>query len=217
MAAQFHDEASGRPVALKPEAPPQLDFAWDRPRNPRMLASVRAEAVVASLREALAHLGYRVVDEPGARSVDLFWGAAAPERPARCWLKPGPTEDVVAQELLDRGFSLDELRLCCLSRHYRKPLSVSRDDLARAKDELARLRDAALRLAVFAPAANPAGLAGYKKRFRDALARDLDLPEALACLWDALRPGALSPGSQLGMLREADPVFGLGFLEKARK
>ena len=60
---------------------------------------------------------------------------------------------------------------------------------------------------------NAAGLAGYKKRFRDALALDLDGPEALATLWDALRPGALSPGSRLGALNDADAVLGLLLLD----
>ena len=114
-----------------------------------------------------------------------------------------------------RGFSLDDVRFYCLARHYRKPLAVDAAELESRRDELRRLRELGRRLAsLSASAPNASGLAGYKKRFRDALARDLDLPEALASLWDALRPGALSPGSQLGMLREADPVFGLAFIDE---
>jgi len=58
------------------------------------------------------------------------------------------------------------------------------------------------------------GRAGYLHRFRAALSKDLDLPEALACVWDALRPGALSPGSRAALLRETFPA--LACLETGR-
>jgi cysteinyl-tRNA synthetase len=47
------------------------------------------------------------------------------------------------------------------------------------------------------------------RRFKTAVADDLNMPQALAAVNDALKPGAVSPASQLAMLQEADKVLGL--------
>jgi hypothetical protein len=53
------------------------------------------------------------------------------------------------------------------------------------------------------------GVTGYQHRFRETLSRDFDFPEALSCVWDGLRPGALSPGSRAAYLRATLPALGL--------
>jgi cysteinyl-tRNA synthetase len=59
------------------------------------------------------------------------------------------------------------------------------------------------------PEPNSKGLAVYRQRFREALSNDFDTPAALAVLWDGLRPGALSPGSQAALVQEAGEALGL--------
>src|SRR5439155_2246074 len=125
-------------------------------------------------------------------SADIRSGGPRPS--AGIWLKPaaiGGAGAPLMQDWRDRGFEDADARLLCLKTHYRRILVFSWEALEAARAERAELLAAARRLAAARVAPNPTGLAGYKKRFRDALARDLDGPEALATLWDALRPGAL--------------------------
>jgi cysteinyl-tRNA synthetase len=114
-------------------------------------------------------------------------------------------------EIQAKGFKILDLRLLCLKTHYRKPLLFDWDLLESARGERLGWGEAVVRLRQRGKgsAPNPTGSAGYKKRFRDALSEDFDFAGALAAVWDALRPGALSPGSQLGILEEGERVFRL--------
>ncbi len=223
MKVTFHDEGSGALRELKPAAPPVIDFFWGRDPAQSGLGALREELAVGSLMDGLVYLGYgfnqNVAPEEGG--VDLCFGPAALKPPAGCWLKPGRVE---AAEGLDgaalsaKGFEPAVFRLLCLSTHYRRPLRFGWPALAERREELERLRGRgrSLEASHGSSEANAHGLTAYKKRFRDALAADLDLPGALAAVWDGLRPGALSPGSALGLLREADPVLGLDILGAKR-
>jgi hypothetical protein len=178
-------------------------------------AQLRLTAFFSCAGRALEHLGLQLegVEDPRAE-VDVHCGLREPAGRALLWLRPearsrGCDDDLAA--LGARGFDEDALRLACLKSHYRAELDLSQDSLERAREDSLRLRATAnfLRGARGGSAPNVKALAGYKKRLRDALARDLDLPAALGCLWDALRPGALSPGSQLAFLKEAAAVLDL--------
>ncbi len=222
MGLEFFDAGRGRMEPLRASLPPQVDFLWDRGGDAEQGAAAawRSGVLVSGLLDSMVHLGLTVNQavEPVAGPIELFWGGRLPAAGAKLWLRPGPVSVHRALEprLAAAAAAGDvELRYACLKTHYRRPLVLEPGGLAAAVSELSRLRAIAARLAVgAAPAANSRGLAGYLKRLRDALSRDLDLPAAIETVWDALRPGALSPGSQLEALRKADEILGLGLVLK---
>ncbi|MBI3554075.1 MAG: hypothetical protein HY077_16385 [Elusimicrobia bacterium] len=212
MRLSLHNSLTGRLEDFLPAAPPVCRWHAAAVGEEGTLSAFRAEILGDAAVRALAYLGLDIEQAPVGAPTDLFYGFSAPAA-ARVWIKPaeiGGAGLPAVEEALAKGFDSLDLRLLCLKTHYRRAPAFSWDALEAARGERTALGAAALRLSGrggLAP--NATGLAGYKKRFRDALSRDLDFPEALAILWDALRPGALSPGSQLGALREADGVLGL--------
>jgi len=173
-----------------------LDAAGTGPRE-RVLGAV--------LVDALRFLGLEA--RPG---LEIRVGGKDPG-PSAAWLKVAPLEGEVPGEaaLKARGFSPDDFRYYCLKTHYRKPLAFSWEALGAAREESSRLKASARSLSTVELDPSPRGRAGYLHRFREALSRDLDLAAGIDCAWDALRPGALSPGSKAALLREILPVLGL--------
>jgi len=82
---------------------------------------------------------------------------------------------VTVRELLDDGWQGETLRWALLSAHYRAPLDWSDDLMRQAQASLDRLYGALLRLKDVAPAQVEA-----PQTFLDALADDLNTPEAIA-------------------------------------
>lgn len=130
--------------------------------------------------------------------MDLAVGGSAP-RDAAAWLKVAPETGSAPPSP-----GLDFLRV---RTHYAVPLSLSPASIAAAEQERGRLLAHLSALEEAPGAASPRAIAGYGGRIREALARDLDAPRALQALWDALKPGALSPGSRAALLKEALPLF----------
>lgn len=203
MPLRFHDARTGRPAELRPAASPRVALAAECPEGAGWDA-LRCRIFLSVFKSALEHLGLAPADAAG--EPDVSWGA---RDQGGLWLKPGAAADAEIS-----GLDAAALRLYCLRGHYRAAPPFSPEGLAAAAEELQALRAAAARLSAArgALAPSPSGLAGYKKKFRDALGADLDTTAAISSLWDALKPGALSPGSQLAALREADQVLGLGII-----
>jgi len=197
----FCDPRSGERREFKPAAPPVVGVMLDAGAAPR------ESAVGAALMDALIFLGLR--PRPGR---EIVVGGADPGAGA-AWLKPEPLSGAVpgAAALSARGFGPDDLRFFCLGSQYRRPLAFDWGGLGAARAERERLLAAAREHASVAQEPSARALAGYLHRFREALSRDLDVPEARACVWDGLRPGALSPGSRAALLRQALPALGLSF------
>jgi cysteinyl-tRNA synthetase len=159
----------------------------------------------AALTDALLFMGLKAA--PG---LEIRVGGKDPG-PVAAWLKPAPLEGEAPAEaaLADRGFSPEHFRFLCLKTHYRRPLAFSWEALAAARAEYSELRTFAQALSEVALDPSPHGRVGYLHRFREALSKDLDLPAAVGCVWDGLRPGALSPGSRAALVRETFPALGL--------
>lgn len=195
MAVRFHNALTGKLEVFSPAAAPLVDFRWVPAAS--QAERRREEALVASLLDALVFLGYtinrNVLEEEKA---DVCVSASAPKDGA-LWLKPGAVEGGENEG--------DAWRLLCLSVSYKAPLKGT--GLEKARADLARLRSAVGGGRVAEP--NSKGLAVYRQRFREALSNDFDTPSALAVLWDGLRPGALSPGSQAALVQEAGEALGM--------
>jgi hypothetical protein len=183
----------GSLAAWAPAAPPKALFLVEaKPAGP--LTAARAAAAAAAVRGTLAFLGYEAVDAP-AKTADLR-------------LLIGPAS-IKTADFGSQGFSLADFHYYCLKTHPREPLLFSWDGLAAARGELSDLLAANRSLAGVNLEPSSRGVTGYLHRFRESLSRDLDFPQALSCVWDGLRPGALSPGSKAAFLRATMPALGL--------
>ncbi len=187
---------------FRPAAPPRATWRLEAgPPGPR---AERAACVADALSGALALSGWEPSRVEGEADLVV---AVESGRGARLLI--GPVEGEVS------GLSRVEFRLLCLREKPGATLLASPSRLEDARRERRTLASAAAALSGVSSEPSSRGYAGYLLRFRGALEKDLDLPEALTCVWDALRPGALSPGSRAAFLRAALPALGLDFLNSA--
>ncbi|MBI5240945.1 MAG: cysteine--tRNA ligase [Elusimicrobia bacterium] len=120
---------------------------------------------------------------------------------------------VTLADLKAKGFDPLDYRCHCYTAHYRKQLDFTWELLDSAKTARRRLREAAA--AVKGEALKPA-CAEHQKAFRSAVEDDLNMPGALAAVWDCLR-SSVPPGSKRAFLEGAEKVLALGlFKEEAQ-
>lgn len=198
MGLSFYDPRAGALREFRAAAPPAvgLDAAGRGPRERSLSAALRDTLLFLGLK-AGAGLEIRVGgDDPGT---------------AAAWLKAAPLEGEAPGDaaLAARGFQPEHFRFFCAKTHYRRPLAFSWGALAAARAEMSELRAVSRSLSEASLNPSSRGCVGYVHRFREGLCRDLDLAAALACVWDGLRPGALSPGSRAALLRETLPALGV--------
>ena len=112
---------------------------------------------------------------------------------------------VKLSDLVERGFSPLDYRYHCFTAHYRKQLDFTWESLEASKTSRRRLAEAARALA-----GEPAKMncAEFSARFRDALSDDLNMPSALAVVWDALKSD-LPAGAKRAFIEEAESVLAL--------
>ncbi len=121
-------------------------------------------------------------------------------------------EFITVKTLTDRGYSPLDYRYLCLGTHYRKRLLFSWEGLDAAKSALARLRSRITEIkknidsdegSRFAEDSNV-----YANRFLQSINDDLNMPQALAVLWDMLKSGMFE-FEKLELVNKFDKVLGL--------
>ena len=118
---------------------------------------------------------------------------------------------ITLADLEKRGLQPLDYRYFCFGAHYRRQLDFSWEGVEAARTARLRLVE---RVADLQRAAQGSAVSGdMAARFKELLSDDLDMPGALAYVWDALKPGAAEPGEQLGFLREAEKVLALGLFD----
>ncbi len=120
-------------------------------------------------------------------------------------------------EILARGFEPMALRYLFTTAHYRHRLNFTFGALTAAQTTLRRLRAAVRRIEVEAlgtPA--EARLDSLRSAFDAAIADDLNLPRAMAVVWNLLRrpPDGVGRAEQCALLREWDMLLGLRLFEE---
>jgi len=105
--------------------------------------------------------------------------------------------------LAEKGFSPLVYRYYCLTAHYRSQLSFSLGSLDAAKTALTRLYETAF-------AWGEAGIADEETlaRYFDCLNNDLNMPRALAVIWDLVR-STLTDDVKKATLLRCDEILGL--------
>ncbi|MCU0606023.1 MAG: cysteine--tRNA ligase [Candidatus Edwardsbacteria bacterium] len=118
--------------------------------------------------------------------------------------------------LADKGYDPLAYRYFCLGGHYRTQLRFSWESLTAAQRALENLRAEVGRLVLAAGGGGepdgPAAAAGRSK-FLDSVNDDLNMPQALAVLWDLLKDNGTSAVTRLALVREFDTVLGLKLLD----
>ncbi|HEX8099924.1 MAG TPA: cysteine--tRNA ligase [Actinomycetota bacterium] len=120
-------------------------------------------------------------------------------------------------ELPEQGIDPLAFRLLCFGTRYRSEMEFSWEALDQAQQRLIRLRQ---RVAEWqedgAREIGSAGAEDADRRFRDAVANDLDMPQALVALNDAVSDRSLSAAEKRKLLESWDGVLGLDLARLAR-
>lgn len=119
---------------------------------------------------------------------------------------------ITLRTLTDRGYDPLVYRYFCLSAHYRQQLTFSWDALENARHGYERLKTKILDLKERSTGAEGDGRA-HEEAFLSAVNDDLNMPKALAALWEMLKDESLSERTRVGMAEKFDEVLGLGIEE----
>ncbi len=116
-----------------------------------------------------------------------------------------------------RGFDPLAFRYLLLNAHYRKKVNFTWEALEGAQKAIDRLTEHVLKFRE-APAKKGCGprLQKYKEKFLEAINDDLNVPRAIALVWDVLR-GEEPASEYYQFLLDVDRVLGFGMKDMERK
>jgi cysteinyl-tRNA synthetase len=119
-------------------------------------------------------------------------------------------EDFTTLRMLrEKGFSPLAYRMFCFTAHYRNQLTFSWEGLTAAQHSLDRMRTL-----IPTVSGGPAGIDPVTTReilepFFDAVHDDLNMPRAVAALWDILRDNRFTDAQKCDAVHMADTILGL--------
>ena len=114
-------------------------------------------------------------------------------------------------DIESRGFDPLALRYFYLTGHYRKQINFTWEALGAAAKAMEKLSD----LVAGWEEGNGISCAEFEERFREAIEDDLNMPEALAVVWELAKSG-YPDGAKRASLLKFDEVLGLN-LENSRQ
>jgi cysteinyl-tRNA synthetase len=112
-------------------------------------------------------------------------------------------------DLVDSGYDALAFRYLFLQAHYRQQQTFNQEAMDAAATGYARLVAVAAELREVKGKGDPAAQDEYRRRFRDAMADDLNAPKAMAVVWDVARSGALADADRRDLLLAFDEALGL--------
>ncbi|MBI4259840.1 MAG: cysteine--tRNA ligase [Actinobacteria bacterium] len=125
---------------------------------------------------------------------------------------------VLVSDLVEQGIDPLAYRYLTFQTRYRSEMDLSLDALEAADRGLRRLRQ---RMAGWAgtppPAERSDAASGLDRRFREAVADDLDMPRALVVLNEAVSSAEVPDGEKYALLASWDSVLGLDLERSARE
>jgi len=113
-------------------------------------------------------------------------------------------------DLEAKGFDPMDLRYFYMGAHYRSPLNFTWESLQSAHNALKKVYEI---VASYKPDKEGKVSQKYMEKFRDRLNDDMNLPEALAIMWEMLK-NSISESSKLATVLEMDKVLGLKLDER---
>ncbi len=118
--------------------------------------------------------------------------------------------------LIQKGYDPLAFRYFCLNAHYRQQLAFAWVALDAAANAYARLKRTVLDLRTKYQAGDRP-IEKHAAEFRAAAEDDLNMPQALAAMWTAMKDEQASPGQVYATLLEMDRVLGLGVAEMSEE
>ena len=119
------------------------------------------------------------------------------------------------EELEKNGFEDLSYRYLCLLTHYRKPLEFSLDALASAQNAYRHLSERIKELQ--SSKEDNGNTQKFEKEFLAAINDDLNMPRAIAVVWDLLKDGGVGGKKKHAALIKFDNVLGLGLKEMKKE
>jgi cysteinyl-tRNA synthetase len=124
---------------------------------------------------------------------------------------------VLVPEIIERGLDPLSFRLLCFGSQYRSEMDFSWEALEGANTRLTHLRQRMAGWKEERPQHGPvAHYEQFDRRFRDAIADDLDMPAALVVVSDVLGSD-IAPQTKYGLLASWDEILGLDLERLARE
>jgi cysteinyl-tRNA synthetase len=120
---------------------------------------------------------------------------------------------LVVDTILEHGLEPLAFRYFTYQAHYRQQQAFSWEAMEAANTAFTRLVARAVEARDAGGAPAPAAVEPHLRRFWSALADDLNAPQALAAVWEAVRDPDLSLASRWAFLADADRALGLGLAE----
>lgn len=109
-------------------------------------------------------------------------------------------------DLEKKGFSPMDLRFFYMTAHYRNPLNFTWESLQSAHNSLTKLYD----LVAGYPEMDEGDVdETYINKFNEAIQQDLNMPKAIAVVWDILKNTDIDETAKLLTLLKIDEVLGL--------
>lgn len=105
-------------------------------------------------------------------------------------------------------------RYLCLTAHYRSKLNYSEESIEGARISLNKLRDKINELNLSSEHKNPELKEIYAKKFLDHISDDLDMPKALALVWDIIKDDNISDKEKYDLILDFDKVFSLNLKQE---
>lgn len=111
--------------------------------------------------------------------------------------------------LIEKGYDPLHYRYLCLGAHYRSQLLFSFEALDGARNAFESLKNRVLSFRLNPEKAkDPARKALLKEKFFAAIMNDLDMPVAMAALWEAMKDQGLSSTEKLELITDFDTILG---------
>jgi len=117
-------------------------------------------------------------------------------------------------DLEKQGFDPLAYRYFCLTASYRKPLVFSMKNLQSAKNAYERLKNlvSIIQGDQFSKT-NHKLIDSYKKEFTENISYDLNMPEALATLWNLMAEKGIGNKEKYDLIKDFDKVLALDLTE----
>jgi len=119
---------------------------------------------------------------------------------------------IILEDLMKRGYDPLAYRYFCLGAHYRSPLNFTWEALDGAQSALENLCEEVRKLKVVEEKKGREELPAkdYRAKFIEAIEDDLNMPQALAVLWELLKSSSPDQEGILALVLDFDRVLGLG-------
>jgi cysteinyl-tRNA synthetase len=121
-------------------------------------------------------------------------------------------------KLEEMGYSPMVYRYFCLGAHYKQPLTFSDEAIETAKSAYNRLINIIINIKKNLDDSKPNSEYIEKtiQEFKEKINNDLNMPEALAVMWQMLRSNIIGNKEKYGLVLDFDRIFGLQ-LDKAEQ